>query len=366
MNRRFLTQPLKARRSMAGLSLIELMISITIGMIILTAVALVFSNASRTRAEVERTSRQIENGRYAIELLSDDIKLAGFYGELNVNALCGTCSPAVPNPPTALPDPCSTTVANWRNAVPVHLQGYNDNTSDVVTPPASCLPTSLGFQPGTDIVVVRRARTCAAGVGGCDAATSGVPYIQVSLCANETTSHVLGLEGTAAFDLTKKACDSSDKAVKRQYYKHIYFVGTDNGSGVNIPTLKRLELCVGESDCPASGWRTSPLVEGIEQFNVEYGLDTDGDGAPDKYVDNPNDEPAGACDDACRIQNWMNVVTVQLFVLARNLDPTPDYADSKTYQLGNLAYTPTATAYRRHVYSGLVRIVNPSARRDQP
>ncbi len=354
-------------RSMAGLSLIELMVSITIGLIILTAVSLVFVNASSSRAEIERTSRQIENGRYAIDLLSDDLRVAGFYGELSVSSLTATGTPAVINPPTAPIDPCSTTAADWNNAIPLHLQGYDAGATstdtvavDVLyaaTSPA-CLPSSLNFQPGTDVLVLRRARTCLAGVGGCDAAASGKPYIQVSLCATETASHVLGLQGTATFNLTKKDCSTA--ADKRQYYVNIYYVSADNGAGSTTPTLNRLEFT-------GSAWTKSPLVEGIEQFNVQYGLDTDGDGAPDVYVDNPNDYPSG-CSAACRATNWFNVVTVKLYVLARNLDSTPGYTDTKSYQLGGLAYTP-ATAdqkYRRHVYTALVRVSNPANRRDTP
>ena len=69
-----------------GLSLIELMVSVTLGLLILSGVLVVFVNTSAARNEVERTSRQIENGRYASELLTEDLRLAGFYGELNVAA----------------------------------------------------------------------------------------------------------------------------------------------------------------------------------------------------------------------------------------------------------------------------------------
>jgi type IV pilus assembly protein PilW len=332
------------RRAVIGFSLIELMISITLGLIILTGVALIFANTSNTRNEIERVSRQIENGRYAVDVLTQDLRLAGYYGELNVGPL-----PA----PAALTDPCSTAAADWNAAIPLYLQGYNAGAGA----PASCLPASLNFQPGTDILVLRRARTCAAGTAGCDAAINGKPYVQVSLCASETTANVLGLEGTATFNLTKKNCTTL--AAKREYYVRIYFVSSDNGAGQNIPTLKRLDLT-------GSGWATSALVEGIEQFNLEYGLDTSGDGAPDAYVADPNDYPAGACNAACQVANWMNVVTVHVHVLARNLEPSIGYTDSKTYHLGSVSYTPAATNYRRHVYSALVRPVNPAGRRDTP
>ena len=331
-------------RSMSGFSLIELMIAITLGLIILTGVAVVFANASNSRNEIERVSRQIENGRYAIDLLSQDLRLAGFYGELNGSTLTA---------PALLPDPCSTVVSAWNDAVPVHIQAYDGAAGA----PATCLPASLNFQPGTDILVIRRARTCAAGVAGCPAAASGKPYVQVSLCRTETTTHVLGLEGTATFNLTEKDCTTA--AAKREYYPRIYFVSTTNGAGQNIPTLKRLEY-------DGTGWATSSLVEGIEQLNFEFGIDTDGDGTPDSYVANPSDHPAGTCNATCQVANWMNVVAVQMHVLSRNLEGSAGYTDTKTYHLGDIDYTPTATNFRRHAYSTLVRLANPSGRRDLP
>ena len=339
------------RRRQAGLSLVELMVSITLGLLILSGVLVVFVNTSAARNEVERTSRQIENGRYASELLSEDLRLAGFYGEL---------SPASITPPGALPaDPCSLTPADWRAWIPLHLQGYDDSAFAS----ANCTLTNL--KANTDVLVVRRARTCAAGVSGCDAAANGKPYLQASLCAAQVTpNYKLGLEGTETFDMQKKTCLTTALANKREYFVRIYFIATDNGAGENIPTLKRLELT-------GTGWSTVPLVEGIEELQLHYGLDTNGDGMPDVYVANPNDYPTGMCTGVCPRDNWINVVTVQFHVLARNLETSPGFTDTKKYILGkdaagnDIERTPGG-AFRRHVYSGLVRVANAAGRRDTP
>lgn len=332
-----------------GLSLVELMVSITIGLMVLSAVVTVFANSSAARNEVDRTSRQIENGRYASELLSDDLRLAGFYGELDVGTVAA---------PGALPgDPCSLTVADWNTWIPLHVQGY-DNGGGFAS--GNCTLTNL--KANTDVLVVRRARTCQAGTAGCDTAANGKPYVQVSLCGTQTTGHVLGLQGTATFDRLLKDCTTA--AGLREYYVRIYYVSTDNGAGASVPTLKRLELT-------GTGWSTVPLVEGIEEFQLEYGLDTDGDGAPDEYIANPSDHPAGACGGACPVTNWTNVMTVRFYLLAKNLETSPNYTDTKTYHLGTDAagnpidITPGG-AVRRHIYSGLVRIGNPAGRRDTP
>jgi len=343
------------RHRQAGLSIVELMVSITLGLMILSGVLVVFVNTSAARNEVERTARQIENGRYASELLTEDLRLAGFYGELNVGSLTA---------PGALPaDPCSITPADWRTWVPIHLQGYDEAAFASAVP--SCALTNR--KADTDVVVVRRARACVAGVaGGCEAAVNGKPYVQVALCATQLPpNHFrLGLEGTETFDMQKKDCSGAALANKREYYVHIYFIATDNGNGENVPTLKRLELT-------GAGWQTVPLVEGIEELQFLYGLDTDNDGSPNLYIADPNNYPAGTCTGTCPRDNWMKVVTVQFHLLARNLEPSTNYTDGKTYVLGvNAAGNPIQRtpggAFRRHVYTGLVRVANPAARRETP
>jgi len=331
---------------MAGLSLIELMISITLGLMILSGVAIVFENTSSARNEVERTSRQIENGRYAVEVISDDLRLAGFYGELDVGPLA-TAALALPLP---LPvDQCSLDAADWNSWIPLHVQGFDNGAGfDKVTTSDCAL---ADHKAGTDILLIRRARTCLATAADCGVAVTDKPYVQVSLCATETTAHKLGLQGTATFDRMQKDCSAA--ADQREYLVRIYYVSTDNGSGQNVPTLKRLELT-------GTGWTPTPLVEGIEEFNVGYGLDTSGDGSPDSYSASP-----------ATVAAWLNVVSVQFHILARSLEVSPGYTGSKTFTIGidalgaPVTVTPT-DGYRRHVYSGLVRLNNPAGRRDTP
>jgi type IV pilus assembly protein PilW len=207
------------RRAQAGLSLIELMVSITLGLLVLTGVLTAFFNTSKARSEVERTSRQIENGRYAVDLIGTDLRLAGFFGEFNAGL-----APA----PGALPaDACSLAATDWNAWLPFHVMGY-DNAGFTS---ANC--TLANLKPGADVLVVRRARTCAAGVAGCQAASAGMPYIQTSSCASEVSSFRLGIEGAATFDLKKKDCTTP--AEKRQYLTRIYYLSTDNGDGGRSP-----------------------------------------------------------------------------------------------------------------------------------
>jgi type IV pilus assembly protein PilW len=356
------------RRSMQGISMVELMIAMVLGLIVMAALASIFANSSAARAEMERSSRQIENGRFAMELLADDLRMAGFYGELNVRGLNAT---------TALQDPCSFDPFVWARAISVGIQGYDNGTG---APP--CMPA--GMKPNTDILVVRRAGTCEAGAAGCDAAADGLPYVQVSKCSPEnvggpgtSTPYKIGIRGGAVvgqqiaagilslpnFDLNVRSCASP--AGIRRYYVRIYFISTDNGNGLAVPTLKRLDLT-------GNAFTETPLVEGIEELNIEYGIDTDADGNPDFYNTDPTTfTNSGACTTCNPYNNWSSVVTARVSLLARNIESSPGYTDTKTYTVGrnaagaDVTVTP-ADAFRRHAYSGLVRVVNIAQRRETP
>ena len=147
-----------------GFSLIELMIAITIGLLILAGMLVVFVNTSATRNEIDRTNRQIESGRYALEILRDDIQLAGFYGEMNWgNFIAPSNVPPAPLPAT-MPDPCASALTERTNGgtqgvMRLHVQGLNNYVASTL----SCLTGANAVKPGTDVIVVRRAKTCTAG-----------------------------------------------------------------------------------------------------------------------------------------------------------------------------------------------------------
>jgi len=350
---------MRTRRSMAGMSIVELMIAIMLGLMVLAGLASVFASSSRSRSELERASRQIENGRYAIEILSDDLRSAGFYGELDLSPF------AVPG---ALPDPCSTDPAVWGQSLRVAVQGYDNGASA-----PACIPADV--QPASDVLVVRHVAGCEAGAAGCPAAVNGMPYFQAAKCgtqvASAATEYEVGIRGTAAFSRQLKDCAAA--AGLRRYIVDIYYLSTNNGQGAAIPTLKRLELdpLAASSFANAGGFDQVPIAEGIERMNLEYGIDTDNDGQPDAFTADPaNYAPAG-CGSCNAVNNWANVVAVRINLLARSTEASPGFTDAKTYTLGldaagaPITYTPN-DAYHRHAYSTLVRVVNVSQRRETP
>jgi type IV pilus assembly protein PilW len=357
-----------------GFSLVELMIASTLGLLILSTMVTVFVSTVRSRDEVDKSNRQIENGRFAIEMLREEVQLAAFYGDLMPTGVTWTTE-----------DPCLLAVDSMgftTGNVPVGIFGY----SDVAAAPA-CVANR---KAGTDIIVLRRASTTMLkvdanednaldtdttteeGTAGISVASLGKGhYLQVSNCSDAPAeiSYVLAKDPTK-FTLhtvkpvgTPPSCINGGRAPVRQYIVRIYYVATCNicSPSDNIPTLKMVELTPAATVCSVTGtvdcgtMETRSIAEGIENIQFEYGVDTTSDGTPESYATAP------------AVADWQNVMAVKIFLLARNTETSPGHIDTKRYSLASdgtlLGTAAFGDSYKRHVYVATARAVNIANRR---
>lgn len=352
-----------APRPQRGFSLIELMIALTLAGVLLFGLAVFFVSSSRSYGEADRVSRQIENGRYAMALLTEDIRHAAFYGPVgNVVNLPTVPAPSSQIPlPAALPDPCAIAIANVTSGLSIPIQGV-DNVVAATSP--SCVTDAVA---GTDIIVIRRSNTTTIAAG--NAVANGY-YTQSANCATAAPIFQVAQSG---FTLTDKDCVTVMPL--RQYHVYIYYVapcsvasgagGACQAGDAALPTLKRVELCsqtaAQNPACANGAGKMSnpvPLVEGIENIQYEYGLDTGAspDGSPDTYTAAP-----------ASVTQWSQVVAVRVHLLARNVDSSPSFIDTKTYSMGLNADASANTltpggSFRRHAYTNLARVTNVSQR----
>jgi type IV pilus assembly protein PilW len=88
------------------------------------------------------------------------------------------------------------------------------------------------------------------------------------------------------------------------------------------------------------------LVEGIEDLQFEFGIDSNGDGVPDHYLEAPS-------------QNQLyHAVTVRIHLLIRSIASIPGWVDGKTYLLGRKSLAAREDRYLRRVLSTTVLLRN--------
>jgi len=332
-----------------GFSLIELMIGVALGLVILAALTTFFVSSSSTRNEIERTSRQIENGRYAVEALRSELALAGFYAEMQTTGTTWTST-----------DPClSASAANIGMSlsplqIPFPVFGYPWN---VATP--SCVANLV---PNTDVIVIRRFHTEPVTVA--TAAASQNWYWQPSRCRTDslTTPWTFGQGSSGTFTLRPLTCAGVSN-VFRMHVTMFYVRDYSYTPGDGIQTLVKMELDKGNA-MANNDIVTYPIAEGIISMRLEYGVDVDANGSPDQWH---------RCDavDTCDSTAWSNVTAVRVHVLSTNLEDTLGYTDNKTYDMGTGASAMTFTSdpllvkKKKHVYAAVITLPNRAGPREQ-
>jgi hypothetical protein len=129
----------------------------------------------------------------------------------------------------------------------------------------------------------------------------------------------------------------------REYRPRIYYIRNySNAPGDGMPSLCRKELGVGNptpitTDCVASG---------IEDLQVEYGLDTDGDGTVNQYLPDPT------------LADLQDITAVRVTLVARTMEEDRGYTDDRTYTVGNAPARTPSDHFHRRVYSTTVTVHN--------
>jgi len=361
-----------------GTSLVEAMIGMTIGLMLLATLSQIFVSNNTFRREMDRSSRLVENASFAMERISEDLRSAGYYAEFDIGGA------DLPLPQTK-PDPCSADVDALAAALPLPIQGYDRG----IGLPPSCISGDhaalKNHRAGSDILVVRRVDPCVAGptaAAGCAAPIAGVPYFQASHCTWTAPYPAYELAGpsTGWFKLEKFVanlnmhnidCNLNPGGAVADFHRYIvdiYFVSNDDVAGDGIPTLKRARI-------DASGFTDASVItlaEGIENLQIEYGLDTSAtpDGTADAFTADPDTYAGcGGAGSACSATNWAETVAVKVYLLGRNTEPTAvGYINSKSFTLGLNAdgglntIAPYNDKYKRHVYQASVRLYNAAGR----
>jgi type IV pilus assembly protein PilW len=346
----------------AGFSLVELMIAMVIGLLMMTTAVQLFTGINRSSAEMANTNEQIENGRFSIQIMEEDVVHGGFWNGYvpQFDDLTATGAPG--DIPSAIPDPCLA-YASWTAAYKTQLLGIAVQTYDEV--PTSCSAVITNKKANTDILVVRHADTCVPGDANCEADTSATTtpkvYFQANFCGTTTASAYDYVLATSGFTMKKRNCTTD--AEKRKYVTHIYYISQDN-------VLMRAEFGGGGG---TSWGDPKPLISGVESLVAELGIDSisdngtnitsgatkpytqaiswanssvknsptnRGDGAPDQYVRCTTASP-------CTLDQLINVVAVKLYVLVRSSNITRGYIDTKTYTLGSTSISAPNDSYKR-------------------
>ena len=316
-----------------GLSLVELMVSMLLGLFLSGGVVGAYLDARRNYYYEEQMARMQENGRYAMRLLSRELVMAGFLGGIPV--IDGVA-------PAPVGNDCSDD--NWVLDTRHPLELVDDFVGQ--SSPVSLHLTTLtclkaaDIVPDTDLVAIKRTAAEAS-------VRSGVPA--AALTSTTTAGWYLRLVsgGQPGWQKVRPIDLRNPPKVQPSlsYWEvicRILFIRrfSETGSeGEDIPSLC-METLAGDQ------MTARCLVEGVENMQLEFGIDTDADGVPNQY----KSAPVGS--------EMRHAVSVKIYLLLRSIARIPGHRDEKTYSLGRKTVLARHDAYLRHVFSSTVFLRN--------
>jgi type IV pilus assembly protein PilW len=330
-------------RTQRGLTLIELMLAVTLGLLVSTVVLSLYINTSRSLAQNERYAWMQENARFALKALSEDLTMADFWGRVIATDVIGTNV----TPPTG---DCGEDIDIYDAGAAIMVNNYHVS------------PASTHFSPCADLTDDQRANTdflALKRVEGSSTASTFIDAADIDGDSNTTEILTLGASDLSSGDVYLRSTASTGTFIDDasssnppgtgqtdwRYTPRIYFVRDHyETAGDQIPALCRLVIS-------GTGLATTECIaEGIEDFHVQFGVDTDGDAIANLYTSTPT------------LSELENAVSARLYLLARSIDADPHFTNDTQYVLGDATVAAASDGFYRRVYSTTVSLRNSASR----
>ncbi len=294
-----------------GISLVEVLVALVISLFLLAGIVQVYVANKASYAFTSSISRIQENGRYAMEVMARELRMAGFFGcavfdpedSTAMDAIVNNLNPNGPGFNLDLHDFLEKDLVEGtendglNGSDSITLRGAEPGNVTVQPPYGSTSANIKVSQPHNleqgDIVMVSNCR--------------GADILQISNinAQNGTLVHNTGA-GTEPGNYNPDNCLGGNAHCLSQTY------GAD-GSMFKLRAIT-YTIAVGESGEPAL-WRSEngvneELVEGIDQMQLLYGVDTTDDDFPNQYM--TSTELIASAND------WYDVMSIRLMLLVRS------------------------------------------------
>jgi type IV pilus assembly protein PilW len=318
---------INATRRQSGLTLVEILVALTIGSFLMVGALQVYSQSRHAFVINESIARVQETAQFAIDTIEADLRMASNWGRHSRGvAIEGRSLQAVDNPNAlAAPGGCGVT---WALNVGRPVQGDNNGYT------LPC-PAQAGAQLNSDTVTTRRA-------------TVAPTALQPGRLQLQTTR----IQGEIFDDGVIPPSYNATTSETHDLLVNTYYVAADSNLIPGVPTLRRKSLqYVGG----AASIIDQEVAPGVENIQVQFGVDVDADNSVDRYVD--PDDPIIDPDAAGYIPG-SRVITTRLWLVVRGLTPEVGITDTTNYAPGDVDLGTFNDQFRRTLVSKTILMRN--------
>jgi len=317
-------------KSSQGLSLIELLVSITLGLIIVGGLTHSYSTTKTNYQLNTALTTMHSEAHYALNHIISETQQAGFLGEtIHYTLIQGT------SPPVAANGTCKTN-NKWARMIEQPVYGLNDNVKLSSTINYTGCISKKDYLRG-DIITLR------------SASQQIISADQAKKKPNKDRLYLLSSPEKGLIfqgqDLDKNSLASPLQSL-RELQASAYYIGPAIGGDNNTckdnqqPYSSLFRETLNSKGKP----QRQEISQGIENIQIQFGIDSNGDKTINNYVDSTSS-----------IQ-WDQVIAVRVWILARASCPEAGFKNTKTYILGDQKITPS-DQYQRLLLSTTIPLV---------
>jgi len=327
MNSRDLQMTTPHRQS--GLTMVELLVALAIGSFLIIGAVQIYNQSRQAFVVNESIAKVQETAQSAMDTSEADLRMVSNWGRNSRGAAVeGRSLPSDDNP-DGLPAPVACG-AGWALDLGRPLEGSNNAYG------LPCAPSGgIAAQANSDTVTTRRA-------------TVDPTPLENGRLQLQTTR----VQGQLFADGAVPPAFDPAESETHDLLVNTYYVAADSQLIPGVPTLRRKSLVV-NGGAPAIV--DQEVAPGVENMQLQFGVDVNADNTVDRYVNPGNDiiTPGSA--------NFIpaaRVITARIWLVVRSVTPEPGLTDNRNYQAGDVNLGTPNDGYRRLQVSKTILLRN--------
>jgi type IV pilus assembly protein PilW len=318
-----------SRKPQTGLTIVELMVALAIGSFLMIGAVQIYNQSRQSFIVNDSIAKVQETAQFAMDTIEADLRMASNWGR-NSRGLAVEGRSIIGDPnPKGLPVPTQCGV-EWVLDFGRPVDGDNNSYTLPCAPPAA-----IGPQPNSDFVTVRRATVASQ-----------------PLDAGRLQVQSTRIQGELFTDGNVPTSYSPADSATHNVLINTYYVADDSELIPGVPALRRLTLTTNGASPEIEDQEVAP---GVENMQVQFGVDVDQDNTVDRYV-NPGDDVYNPA--AAGYIPGARIITARVWLVVRGIDIEVGIRDTTNYAPGDIALGTYSDQRRRLQVSKTILLRN--------
>lgn len=310
---------------MRGFTLLELLVSLTLGLVLMTFLIGTLFATQESNRQTQQLVQLQQNGQMVLSLFQTELPNLMFFGGRSLADVAASSQQL----PPVLGD-CKTTID--AGSFPVTGQAYLSLYAEQVLPGQhlSCLSQP---KPGSELLQFKR-------------------IVGQSLTATQMRSNRFYFETSRTHSnfVSSSSADLVSGSVYWPFSHQVFYISEQKHEGKTLPVLMRKRLI--RNAAGQALMTTDSVMDGVERMHFEFGLDANLDGQVDYYLSTTQMQHKHW------IQQDHRIINIKFYLLLRSLDEDFSYQNSQLYQMGQQWFKAPSDPFRRLLVSSSVAFSN--------